>query len=128
MRFGLFTLIGAVGTLVHYLALGVLVEIVGTGPVIASGIGAVIGALVNYVLNYRITFRSNRRHAVALPRFMGVAAAGLGVNVLVMATLVRGLAVNYWPAQVVATGFVLLCTYSGNRLWTFAQGSDNASG
>jgi putative flippase GtrA len=76
------------------------------------------------MLNYRFTFRSTQRHRVAIPRFLGVAAAGMLVNSLIMALLTRGIGWHYLVAQVISTGIVLLSNFVGNRLWTFKERAD----
>ncbi len=47
-----FTIVGAFGTLVHYVILILLVEKSGAEAVVASSAGAAAGAFVNYFLNY----------------------------------------------------------------------------
>lgn len=119
-----FAMVGAVGTAGHYLVLIGLVQIAHTDAVLASSAGFVTGAAINYMLNYRFTFRSTQRHRVAIPRFLGVAAAGMLVNSLIMALLTRGIGWHYLVAQVISTGIVLLSNFVGNRLWTFKERAD----
>jgi len=109
---------GAAGTLLQYALLVVLVQAQWAGAVVASTLGAIAGALVNYVLNHRFTFASRRAHGTALPRFAAVAAIGIVLNALVVATLVNAGA-HYLVAQVAATGLVLVAGYLANRAWTF---------
>ena len=54
--------VGVVGTVVHYSALIVAVQLLQVPPVPASVMGFVLGAFVNYYLNYKITFRSTKKH------------------------------------------------------------------
>ena len=109
---------GAVGTLVQYATLVLLVQTQSAGAVVASTLGAIAGALVNYTLNHRFTFASRRPHGQALPRFAAVAVAGIALNALVVAMLVNAGA-HYLVAQVAATAAVLLAGYLANRAWTF---------
>jgi putative flippase GtrA len=120
-QFSLFSLVGAIGTAAHYALLIFLVSALAVHPVVASAAGAVLGAAINYALNYRFTFRSTRRHHEALPRFLAIAAVGLGLNTALMWLLVEPLHVHYLVAQFIATGCVLLWNYLGNRHWTFAR-------
>jgi putative flippase GtrA len=110
---------GATGTAAHYALLVALVQGGFAGPVAASTAGAVVGALVNYVLNHRFTFASTRPHAVALPRFAVVAAAGIAVNAAAMAAVLAIAGPHYLVAQIVATAAVLVFGYLANRAWTF---------
>jgi putative flippase GtrA len=120
-QFSLFSLMGAIGTAAHYALLICLVSALAVHPVVASAAGATVGAATNYALNYRFTFRSTRRHHEALPRFLTIAAVGLGLNTALMWVLVEPLHVHYLVAQIIATGCVLLWNYLGNRHWTFAR-------
>jgi putative flippase GtrA len=118
-RFAIYAGIGAIGTLAQYAVLVSVVDRGVAGPVPGSVAGAVVGAVVNYLLNRRITFRSNARHASALPKFAATAGAGILVNALVMASLTGVAGVHYLVAQLIATGVVLILTFSVNSVWTF---------
>lgn len=118
-KFVTYAAMGAVGTLVQYAVLVGVVDLGVAGPVAGSVGGAVLGAIVNYLLNRRITFKSNARHASALPKFALTAGAGILVNALVMACLTGSAGVHYLLAQLIATGVVLILTYSVNSVWTF---------
>ena len=110
---------GAIGTGLHYAVLIALVQLARAGPVLASTAGAVCGALVNYALNHRFTFASDKSHGRALPRFALVAAAGVALNALVMATVLAVAGPHYLVAQVIATAAVLAAGFLANRAWTF---------
>ena len=120
-QFSMFTLVGAVGTLAHYLLLVILVDGMAVGPVPASMAGALLGALVNYLLNYRFTFASTRRHQEAMPRFLAVAAVGFVLNALLMWVAVEMMELYYLLGQVCATALVLVWNFLGNRIWTFGE-------
>ena len=64
-----FLLVGGTATAMQYAVLVALVRWAGVGPTLASCIGFVLSAVLNYALNRRFTFRSQARHAQALPRF-----------------------------------------------------------
>jgi len=119
IQFTKFAGVGAIGTVAHYVVLVGLVNLAGTNPVFASGVGAMVGASVNYVLNYRHTFDSKARHRDAAPKFVIVALVGILINMLVMLVLVAILGVYYLVAQILATGVVLGWNFLGNRFWTF---------
>jgi putative flippase GtrA len=120
-QFSLFSLVGVVGTIAHYLLLLTLVELANVRPVGASMAGALLGALVNYALNYRYTFGSRRLHREALPRFMVVAGVGFALNAAIMWLAVAQVHIYYMLAQVITTAIVLVWNYLGNRLWTFSE-------
>ena len=51
VKFITFSLVGAIGTMVHYSILYVLVEYYRVDPVLASAWGAFAGLIINYILN-----------------------------------------------------------------------------
>ncbi len=118
-QFVTFALIGLVGTGGHYAVLIALVQSGIAGPTVATTAGFAVGAIINYALNYRFTFASDRPHGEALPRFLAVAATGAGINYLVVRAGIDSFGLHYLVAQVLATGLVLLWTFSINRFWTF---------
>ena len=121
-QFTAYAFVGAAGTLVHYATLSALVIGVQMNQVLASTLGAALGAVCNYLVNYRFTFRSAAPHRDAMPRFMAVAALGLGVNAVVMQIGVSVLKLHYLASQVLATTVVLIVGFAANRLWTFGRG------
>lgn len=118
-----FMAVGAVGTIVHYTILILLVEKTGMSAVLSSSVGAIAGAFVNYFLNYYFTFRSNRRHAKAIVQFYIVAGSGFLLNALSIWIMVDVLEIYYLLAQLVTTGIVLLWNFWLNRTWTFRSRS-----
>ena len=118
VQFGLFALVGLVGTAAHYAVLYSLVEFHGIGAVAASGWGALTGLVINYTLNYTLTFRSDHAHWRTFPKFALIAGVGLALNQALMALLV-GWGLYYLWAQVLVTGMVLVWNFIGNRWWTF---------
>lgn len=101
----------------------ILVETGVFGPVIATTFGFLVGAIINYLLSYRWVFRSQRRHVVAAPQFITVAAFTMVINGMIVWLLTTQLSVYYLLAQVVATGVAFLGNYVLNSVWTFSVGS-----
>jgi putative flippase GtrA len=120
-QFVVFACAGAIATGVHFTILAALVHAGLLTPVPASCVGALGGALVSYALNRRYTFRSRAQHHVALPRFLVLAAVAFVLNAAVLALVLRVLPVHYLVAQALTTGCVMLFTFSGGRLWVFAE-------
>jgi putative flippase GtrA len=115
-----YTLAGGVATAVHYAVLIALVQGLRMDAAPAAALGALAGAVVAYAANRRFTFTHSRAgHRRALPRFLLVAAAtmGLSASVVRLATAAWGL--HYLLAQALATGIGLALGYGLNRHWTF---------
>ena len=71
--------------------------------------------------NRRYTFPdSGTGHCRAAPRFLAVAAAGAALSGSIVWAATRGLALDYLPAQALATLVGLAATFTFNRHWTFA--------
>ena len=92
VRFVMFSAIGAVGALVHFLVLGVLFKSIGIGFVTATIAATAIAMTVNFFLNNALTYRDARlRGAKALfdgwVSFCAVCAVGAVANVGVAAFL-----------------------------------------
>jgi len=125
-QFVSFAAVGALGTLLHYLVLFVLVSLVGLNAVVASSVGAIAGAVVNYLLNHSVTFKSSERHRRAAVKFALVASVGFAMNAALMFVTVELMRINYLVSQVFATCGVLVWNFAANRAWTF-RSSRNAS-
>lgn len=115
-----FAAVGAVGTAAHFATLILLVQSIGWPPALATTAGFVVGAAVNYGLNYHLTFQSSARHAVALPRFLGIALLSMLLNLAIVWALVHWQTAHYLVGQVVATTVVLVVNFLANRALTFA--------
>lgn len=113
-----FAAAGALGTACHYLVLLALSAGAGVAPGPAAAYGALVGAVVNYWLNRNLIFRSERRHAEALPRFAAMALFGALLNGLIVGALAR-LGLHFMAAQVCATLLVLVLNYVMSKKWIF---------
>jgi putative flippase GtrA len=116
-----YALVGAVATGAHWALLAVLVEGPGVAAWVASGAGAVLGAQVAFVGNRHYTFDHAGPWWPAWWRFMATAGAGalLGMGVVALGVAAGG---HYLLAQAVATGVVMLASFTVNKAWTFRPG------
>lgn len=115
LRYGL---VGSLATGVHYALMAALLRL-GWLPVAASTIGAVAGALVAYAANRRWTFAAEHS-TVRLLRFMAVAALGVLLNAMLLATIHYCLFQSIIVAQLLTTAGVFVATFLINRNWSFA--------
>ena len=114
---------GGIGTVCHFLVLTLGVEFLAMKPTIGTVVGALAGASVNYWLNYHLTFSSNQQHRQALPRFLAVAALGVGLSAITMELVAVEAGRHYLVGQIVATLVVLIVGFGLNRWWTFGKDS-----
>lgn len=112
---------GGVGTLCHYLVLGLLVQVFAVKPALGSVAGAIVGASINYILNYHFTFACDVAHRITLPRFAMVAAISVALNGAGMWFATTKLGLNYLVAQLGCTAAVLVIGYLVNAAWTFSS-------
>jgi putative flippase GtrA len=115
-----YLVVGGAATAAHWALMAWLVERQALPAWWASGAGAVLGAQVAFFANRRFTFD---HHGPAWPawwRFMGTAAMGGVLGMLIVATGVW-LGWHYLLVQALATGLVLLLTFAVNRAWTFGR-------
>jgi len=110
--------VGAAATAAHFAFMAVLVEAGGLPAWLASGLGATVGAQVAFFGNRRLTFDHRGAIAPAWRRFMGTAMVGAALGMAIVAIAVA-LGAHYLLAQALATGLVLIVTFSINRQWTF---------
>lgn len=120
-RIATFGIVGAIGTLVHYSALVLLVETGLLDPVAATTVGFALGAIMNYLLNYRYTFNSTKAHRDSGPKFASIAIATGLLNTFIVHAGVDSLGFNYLLVQVVATATVFILNFVLNSLWTFRE-------
>lgn len=120
-QFWRFSVVGVIGTAVHYIVLIALVQMMNFDTVGASAVGFAAGALVNYSLNYRFTFKSTKRHQEAMLKFFAIAVIGLVLNSSIMEFAVHQLHLHYLVSQIIATALVLIWSFGGNRLWAFRE-------
>ncbi len=114
-----FAAVGAVGTLVQYLVLWTGVDLLLLSAAVSSGVGYILGSIVNYVLNYKFTFKSDKSHRDTVTKYYAILAVGWCINTGLMWLLADHNGLNYWIAQIIATGTAFLWNFSGSKLWAF---------
>ncbi|RQP24459.1 GtrA family protein [Piscinibacter terrae] len=117
-RFVRYALVGAIATAAHYALLAVVVEWLHWPAWLGSGLGAVLGAQVAFFGNRVFTFGHEGPIVPAWLKFMGTAAAGALLGMLIVAVSVQW-GLHYLVGQVMATLASLVLTFLINRAWTF---------
>lgn len=119
----LFLLVGGFNTAVGLGTFAILYALAGDvlhylgALVIAYAIGTVIG----FVLHRRLVFDVRGQLARDFVRYVGVQVAALGLNSVLLPTLVEGLGVPVLLAQVLALGIVVVVSFFGHKLISFRR-------
>lgn len=116
-----YAIIGALGTVIHFGTLFLLVEFAGFMALTASTIGFVITVLVSYLLNYYWTFSATSDHRGTFLRYLTVSCTGLMLNTLIMWLGLSLLELHYGYAQLLVVLVIPASNYLMNRFWTFTQ-------
>lgn len=116
-----FAIIGAIGTLVHFGVLVLLVNIGSLSPVFASQMGAIFGAAMNYLLNRKWNYGTTASHLETGPKFFTVVVAGFVLNGVLMFVFSEYFGWNYLWSQVLTTLLVLFWNFLANHFWTFTK-------
>ena len=113
-----FLLVGGSATLLHYAIMAILLFADWMSAGAASATGYSLSTLYNYAANARFTFAGKHDHRRSLPRFLLTALSGLGINQLILLSLLH-LGLPLVLAQITATGGVLVWNYVVNATWSF---------
>jgi len=105
--------------------MGVLVlltSVVGIHYFVSAAAGYCCGMVTNYTLNKIYTFKNtSTRIGLQASVFALVALVGLGLNQLIIWSLVEFGGVYYLLAKVVAVGVVALWSFWGHKRFTFGK-------
>lgn len=143
-RFLKFSVVGAVGAVIDFGVLNILVQFAGFPKVVANACSFTAAVISNFIWNRLWVYPETREDPLRKQflQFLFVNLLGLGINTLIFfasdqwvlgteGLLARpvGSAADligmehfdlaYNGAKVIATGVVLFWNYFGNRLWTF---------
>ena len=114
-----FVVVGLATALAYYCLLVFAVEVVGFGPVLASGICYVLVVVLNYLLHYHWTFTATAGHSVVVNRYVVMLCGGFALNSGVMYSGVNLMAWNYLLVQTGAIGLIAAWNFILSSLWVF---------
>jgi len=117
-----FALVGIAATLVHFLVIVVLVDLLGwLAPTPATVVGSAFGILTAYLGNYGFVFRlDDGRHHRYAPRFAATYLSVMAIHAGMMYLFVDVLHLRYEYGFLVATAFSATTTFIANRLVVFS--------
>lgn len=119
LRFGV---TGFIAFCIDYGTLFALVEFAGIHYLIASGISFCVSVIFNYLLSIYWVFDTDKDkdakgRAKELVVFMVLSTIGLGINQVVMYTMVDLLGVHYLLSKLVATAIVMVYNFITRKIF-----------
>ena len=126
-RFVKFAAVGALGAVVDFSVLNLLILVAGVPKVWANTCSFTVAALSNFIWNRLWSFPESRARPIRtqLPQFALVSVIGLGINQAVFLSLDHYIfspligELGYNLAKAVAIVIVLFWNYGINRIWTY---------
>lgn len=117
-RFMRFLLVGGTSTLIQFLLLVALIELLQMPKVFASALSYALSAIYNYLLNYHFTFASDQQHRDTAPKYILAVGLGLSINTASFYVLLA-LLPHYLFAQIGATLIALAVNFLVQKHWIF---------
>jgi len=119
-KFVKFGIVGFSGVLVDFGFTFLCKEIFKIPKYVANAIGFTIAASSNYFLNRIWTFHShNPEVAVEYSKFICISLIGLGINTLILWTLVSRYKKNFYLSKLFAIAIVTVWNFFINTIFTF---------
>jgi len=126
-RFIKFAIVGAVGAVVDFSVLNLLVLVVGLSPLLANPFSFTAAVISNFTWNRLWSFPESRSRPVTtqLGQFFTVNLIGLLLNQSIFTVVLHVLGTHiphpwdYNFAKAFAIGLVLFWNFGANRLWTY---------
>lgn len=120
LKFLKFGIVGASGVIVDFGFTYLCKEIFKIQKYVANSIGFTIAASSNYVFNRIWTFHSlNPEIGLEYSKFLFISLIGLGINTLILWTLVSKFNKNFYVSKLFAIGVVTIWNFFVNLIFTF---------
>ena len=120
LKFLKFGIVGASGVIVDFGFTYLCKEIFKIQKYLANAIGFTLAATSNYVFNRIWTFHSINPHiGLEYSKFLFISLIGLGINTLILWTLVSKFNKNFYVSKLFAIGVVTIWNFFFNLMFTF---------
>ena len=120
LKFLKFGVVGFSGVFVDFGITYICKEIVKIPKYISNAIGFTIAASSNYFLNRIWTFQSqNPQVTIEFLKFFCISLIGLGLNTLILWSLVKKYNWNFYFSKLIAIGIVTIWNFAINNIFTF---------
>ncbi len=118
-----FSIVGVSNTLLNFVIF-ILLNNIGINYILASIIAYSISIINSYFWNSRLVFKyDNKNKKSILIKFIILNLIGLSINAVLMATLVRVLAIKKIVAMFIVSLLVMCINYILNKIWVFKKES-----
>lgn len=128
VRFGKFSVVGAIGATVDFSILNLCIQVFGMEKWLANTFSFSAAVLSNFLWNRFWTYPETRQHPFIpqLGQFLLVNLAGYGINQVVFLSLDRFVFApwgvwGYNLSKAIAIGVVLFWNFFVNRIWTYRK-------
>lgn len=115
-----FGLVGIVATMIDFLVLTVLTELMGVYYLLSAAIAFVVATIVNYGASMKFVFDSRyskgQKHQ-ELTIFVVLSLIGLGLNQVFMWFFVEITVIHYMIAKILATILVMAWNFISRKIW-----------
>ena len=118
-QFVLFSLVGVLNTLIHYIVFLILFRVFEINYLIASGVGYFVGMVNSYFLNRRWTFMSCNNIPPEFTKFILVNVISMSTNLIVLKFSVTTIGLIPEVGQIISIIFSIGVNFFGNKFWTF---------
>ncbi len=120
LKFLKFGIVGASGVIVDFGFTYLCKEIFKIQKYVANAIGFTIAASSNYLFNRIWTFHSqNPEIGIEYSKFLFISLIGLGINTLILWTLVSKFNKNFYVSKLFAIAVVTVWNFFINLMFTF---------
>lgn len=121
LKFSKYSIVGVIGTIIHFGILTALVEFFWIDAVLSSAVGFIVTVVISYFLNQYWTFKSRNKILYSLPRYFIVSCSGLGINTAVMYTSVNIFHLWYIFGQALVILIIPFYNFILNLNWSFRE-------
>ncbi|WP_108672335.1 GtrA family protein [Peribacillus acanthi] len=118
LKFLKYSFVGFFSTLIYFLSVYILVELLLMEPIMGSAFSFLIMTVFSFFLNKKYTFKSDFSNQ-KLVRFFIVSGIGFMLNFVIMYSIVSLLSYHYFLGELATILVIPLVNFLLNNYWTF---------
>lgn len=121
IQFFRYLLSGSIATIVHYVLLITLVELLQINTIVASSAGFIAGAITGFNLNKYLVFNQTKPSKFAYGKYLFLAATNSLINIILLWILTSILTFHYLLAQIIITIAMVIYNFICCKNWIFSK-------